>query len=164
MVYNPHGKGMVLSKIVFRNGNRHGKDKKIHRKSYNINKISFMDYMKGAIVMLPSVFEKLEVVYTFLLLFSFHYYFQLVKGQFQQKSGGAAAPPPKSPVSYGFDKKASKIDIRDLICHKLKNCGWKKGPYLAEIATLGVLWKGYWKCSKNWLNLPVKTTSERVHF
>ena len=109
MVYNPHGKGMVLSKIVFRNGNRHGKDKKIHRKSYNINKISFMDYMKGAIVMLPSVFEKLEVVYTFLLLFSFHYYFQLVKGQFQQKSGGAAAPPPSPPFPTGLTRKHLKL-------------------------------------------------------
>ena len=33
MVYSLHGKGMVLSKIVFRSGNRHGKDKKkIHHK------------------------------------------------------------------------------------------------------------------------------------
>ena len=28
MVYSPLGKGIVLSKIVFRSGNRHGKDKK----------------------------------------------------------------------------------------------------------------------------------------
>ena len=26
MVYRTHGKGMVLLKIIFRNGNRHGKD------------------------------------------------------------------------------------------------------------------------------------------
>ena len=30
MVYSLHGKDMVLLKIVFRSGNRHGKDSKCH--------------------------------------------------------------------------------------------------------------------------------------
>ena len=38
MVYSPNGKGMVLWKIVFRNGNGHGiNDKKRHHKRYNQN-------------------------------------------------------------------------------------------------------------------------------
>ena len=32
MVYILYGKGMVLSKIVFRSGNRHGTDRKVHHK------------------------------------------------------------------------------------------------------------------------------------
>ena len=46
-VYSPKGKGMLLRKIVFQSGNRHGK----RLKKYNIKdtlsfKISFMHYMK----------------------------------------------------------------------------------------------------------------------
>ena len=47
MVYSLHGKGMVLSKIVFRSGNRHGKNKKKNIINDAISvKISFMDNMK----------------------------------------------------------------------------------------------------------------------
>ena len=45
MVYSLSGKGTVSLKIVFRSGNRHGTDKKMHHKRYNVN-LSFMDYMK----------------------------------------------------------------------------------------------------------------------
>ena len=45
--YSPKGKGMLLRRIVFQSGNRHGK----RLKRYNIKdtlsvKISFMHYMK----------------------------------------------------------------------------------------------------------------------
>ena len=47
-------------------------------------KISFMhyrSYITWAKVKLPVVFEEFDIVYIFWLLFTFHYYCQLVKGQ-----------------------------------------------------------------------------------
>ena len=44
-------------------------------------KISFMYYMKWTRVMSPEVSEEFELVCILLLLFSFHYHRQLVKGQ-----------------------------------------------------------------------------------
>ena len=46
--------------------------------------------MQWTRVTLPEVFEEFEVVYIFLLLFSFQYHCQLVTGQLKQKSGGGA--------------------------------------------------------------------------
>ena len=57
-------------------------------------KISFMHYMKCIKVMLLVVFEKFELVCTFLLFFSCHYHCQLVKGQLSLKYGGVSRPPP----------------------------------------------------------------------
>ena len=47
-------------------------------------KVSFMhhrNYITGTRVKLPVVFEELDMVYIFRLLFTFQYYCQLVKGQ-----------------------------------------------------------------------------------
>ena len=44
-------------------------------------KISFMNYIKWTRVMLPVVFEEFELVCVFLLFFSFHCHYQLIKGQ-----------------------------------------------------------------------------------
>ena len=63
-------------------------------------KISFMYYVKWARLMSPVVFKEFKLVCTFLLFFSIHYHFQLVKGQLQQNSGGVAAPPPPSPPGF----------------------------------------------------------------
>ena len=58
------------------------KNEKVHHKYTIPIKISFMDYMKWTIVLLPVVvFEKFEVAYIFNYFFSFHDHFQLVKGQ-----------------------------------------------------------------------------------
>ena len=66
-------------------------------------KISFMHYMKCIKVMLLVVFEKFELVCTFLLFFSCHYHCQLVKGQLSLKYGGVSRPPPPIlPVSTGL--------------------------------------------------------------
>ena len=63
-------------------------------------KISFMHYMKCIKVMLLVVFEKFELVCTFLLFFSCHYHYQLVKGQLSLKYGGVSRPPPQPPGFY----------------------------------------------------------------
>ena len=50
MVYDhsANGKGMALWKIVFRNGNRHDKkQKEIQYERYNVNQISFKNYISG---------------------------------------------------------------------------------------------------------------------
>ena len=63
-------------------------------------KVSFMhhrNYITRTRVKLPVVFEELGMVYIFRLLFTFHYYCPLVKGQLQPKSGGTAAPQPPTP-------------------------------------------------------------------
>ena len=80
-------------KIIFRGGNCHRKKKlRMQYKRYTISiKISFVHYMKWTRAMLPVVFEEFQMVYIFLLLFSFHYHCQLVKGQLKQKSGWVAA-------------------------------------------------------------------------
>ena len=65
MVHSPNGKGMVLRKIVL---------KKYSIKDTMRIKISFMHYMKSTRVMLPVVFEEVEVAYVFFLLFSFYYH------------------------------------------------------------------------------------------
>ena len=55
--------------------------------------------------------------------------------------------------------------MRELICHKRKNWSWKKGHYLAEVATYVFYRKAIENAKKKlWLNLPVKNTSEVVHF
>ena len=67
-------------------------------------KVSFILYrncITWTRVQLPVVFEDFAIVYVFWLLFSFYYYYQLVKGQLQQKSWGAAALP-APPVSTGL--------------------------------------------------------------
>ena len=43
--------------------------------------MSFMHYMKWTRLMLPVIFKEFELVCIFLLFFSIHYHFQLVKGQ-----------------------------------------------------------------------------------
>ena len=63
MVYSPNGRGMVK---------RYGqKIKKYRTKDTMSIKISFMHYMKWAIVMLPAVFEEFEIVYIFFAIFFF---------------------------------------------------------------------------------------------
>ena len=47
-------------------------------------KVSFIHYrncITWARVKLPVVFEEFDMIYVFWLLFSFHYHYQLVKGQ-----------------------------------------------------------------------------------
>ena len=46
------------------------------------------------ITWIPAVFEEFELVYKFLLLFSFHYYFQLVKRSTFAKNWGGCSPLP----------------------------------------------------------------------
>ena len=55
------------------------KDKKCSIKRKISIKISY-DYIKWTKVMLPVVFEESPMVYICVLLFSFHYHCQLVKG------------------------------------------------------------------------------------
>ena len=69
-------------------------------------KISFMHYRNHITwtrVMLPVVLEEFDIVYIFWLLFTFHYYCQLVKGHLYPKSGrgdcSPPAPPPPPPLS-----------------------------------------------------------------
>ena len=53
--------------------------------------------------MLPVVLEEFDIVYIFWLLFTFHYYCQLVNGHLLQKSGwGDCSPqaPPPSPTGF----------------------------------------------------------------
>ena len=58
-------------------------EKKYGTKDRMSIKISFMHYMKWTRVMLPLFFEEFEVVYIFLLLFSFYYHCQFTKGQLE---------------------------------------------------------------------------------
>ena len=72
MVYDhsANGKDMALWKIVFRSGNRHDKkQKEIQYERYNVNQISFKNYIKWTNVMLPPVFEEFEMFYICLLFF-----------------------------------------------------------------------------------------------
>ena len=62
------------------------KDKKMQYKRYTISIKINHDYTKWTRVMLPVVFLEFQMVYIFVLLFSFHYHCQLVKGQVKQKS------------------------------------------------------------------------------
>ena len=55
------------------------KDRKCRIKDTISIKIS-NNYIKWKKVMLPVVFEEFQMVYIFVLLFSFHYHCQLVKG------------------------------------------------------------------------------------
>ena len=62
------------------------KDKKMQYKRYTISIKINHDYTKWTRVMLPVVFQEFQMVHIFLLLFSFYYHCQLVKGQVKQKS------------------------------------------------------------------------------
>ena len=53
------------------------KDKKIQYKTDNVNKNSFMHYMKWIRVMLPVIFGEFELVSIFLIFFSSHCHFDL---------------------------------------------------------------------------------------
>ena len=93
---SPNGRGMVLIRSVFRNGNRHGKRYSIRHHSFSTfanicyllirkifayvlnewslkdkmsNKISCMHYMKWTRVMLPVAFEEFELFYIFFCYF-----------------------------------------------------------------------------------------------
>ena len=100
--YGLHGKDMVLWNIVFPSGNRHSKrEKRCSIKGKMSIKTSFMhyrNYITWTRGKLPVFFEEFDVVYIFWLLFSFHYYYQLVKGQPLAKNwrggGGGGDPPP----------------------------------------------------------------------
>ena len=98
------------------------KDEKIHHK-YTISlKISFMDYMKWAIVLLPVVvFEKIEVAYIFLLLFFFSRSFSIGKRSTLAKIWGACSPRHIYSVSTGC---YMNCDIEKAICHNIL-----KSPY-----------------------------------
>ena len=76
-------------------------DKKIQYKRCNVNKISSMHYMEWTRITLPAGFEELDLVCIFSVFFSFHCYFDLVKGQLYQKSVGGFSPP-VHPVSTGL--------------------------------------------------------------
>ena len=81
-VYGPNGKGIVLWKIVFRSGNRHGKRlKKYSIKDNTSIKISLLCIAWSGLarVMLGVVFKEFEMVYIFYNFF-FHYHWQIVKG------------------------------------------------------------------------------------
>ena len=54
--------------------------------------ISFMHYMKSARVMLPVMFGEFEIVYIFLLLFSFHSLFIWLKANFRKNLVGCSHP------------------------------------------------------------------------
>ena len=101
--YGLHGKDMVLWNIVFPSGNRHSKrEKRCSIKGKMSIKTSFMhyrNYITWTRGKLPVFFEEFDVVYIFWLLFSFHYYYQLVKGQPLAKNWrgggwGGWSPPP----------------------------------------------------------------------
>ena len=94
-------------------------------------KTSFMhyrNYITWTRVKLPVVFEEFDMVYIFWLLFSFHYYYQLVKGQPLAKNlGGGGLEPPTPPVSTGLLIKALswfEADLQmliwwmKLVCHQ----------------------------------------------
>ena len=101
---------MVLLKIIFGSGNRHGKDKKKYIINDTISsKISFMDYMKWTIVMLLIAFEEFEVVHIFLLLFFFSLSFSVGKRSTLAKTlgggGGCSLTAPFFPlVSTGLNE------------------------------------------------------------
>ena len=95
--------------------------KKMHYKRYNVIKISFIhyrNYITWTRVNIPVVFEEFDLVYVFWLLVSCNYHRQLVKGQLQLKSGGAAASPSQPPGLYGPVRNTcrpmflDKIDIK----------------------------------------------------
>ena len=74
-------------------------------------KISFIHCMKGTKVMLPIVFEEFEMVYNFLLLFSFHLSLPIGKMSTLTKIWGAAAL--QTPGFYWPDayRKVNSIEI-----------------------------------------------------
>ena len=72
-------------------------------------KISFMDSMKWRRIMLLVVSKEFELVCIFWLFFSFHYHCQLVKGQFQQRSGVLPDSSPPSPAPLGFYGPVNKV-------------------------------------------------------
>ena len=79
------------------------KVKKMQYKEYTISmKISFMYYMKWTRVMFLVIFEEFQIAYIFLLLFSFHFHCQLVKGQIWERSWAEGCSPPQPPVSTGL--------------------------------------------------------------
>ena len=86
------------------------KDKKMQYKKYTISiKISFMYYMKWKRVMFLVIFEEFQIVYIFLLLFSFHLHCQLVKGQIWERSCAEGCSPSPAPDLYGLVVDVNKV-------------------------------------------------------
>ena len=78
------------------------KDKRIQYRRYNVNKNQFYA-LHEVDQSNDTVFEEFDIVYIFLLLFSFHYHCQPVKGQLQQMPGVLLPPAPSPPPFIGLN-------------------------------------------------------------